>query len=57
MSITEKNLSAQELRERYKAERDKRVRNDGPEQYLEPTGRFAHLLEDPYTEVKHREPR
>jgi len=57
MSITEKNMSAQELRERYKEERDKRIRNDGPEQYLEPTGRFAHLLEDPYTEVKHREPR
>jgi cation diffusion facilitator CzcD-associated flavoprotein CzcO len=39
-----------ELRARYRAERDKRLRPDGNEQYLEPTGRFAHLLEDPYVE-------
>ena len=57
MSITENNLSAEELRERYKIERDKRVRNDGPDQYQEPTGRFAHLLEDPYTTIEERAPR
>jgi len=57
MSITEENPSGEELRERYKIERNKRLRNDGPEQYLEPTGRFAHLLEDPYTKIEDREPR
>ena len=57
MSITENNLSAEQLRERYKLERDKRVRNDGPNQYLKPSGRFAHLLEDPYINREEREPR
>jgi cation diffusion facilitator CzcD-associated flavoprotein CzcO len=44
------------LRQRYRAERDKRLRPDGNNQYLQPTGRFAHLLDDPYTEVVPREP-
>ncbi|MEZ5205013.1 MAG: NAD(P)/FAD-dependent oxidoreductase [Acidimicrobiales bacterium] len=41
---------------RYRAERDKRLRADGNDQYLEPTGRFAHLLEDPYVERVDRDP-
>jgi cation diffusion facilitator CzcD-associated flavoprotein CzcO len=45
------------LRVRYRAERDKRLRPDGNAQYLEPVGRFAHLLDDPYTERVEREPR
>ncbi|HEY1708518.1 MAG TPA: NAD(P)/FAD-dependent oxidoreductase [Rhizomicrobium sp.] len=37
------------LREKYRAERDKRLREDGPNQYVEMTGRFAHYNEDdPY---------
>jgi len=36
------------LRERYRAERDKRLRADGNEQYVEMTGDYAHYLEDPY---------
>jgi cation diffusion facilitator CzcD-associated flavoprotein CzcO len=44
------------LRERYKIERDKRIRPDGNEQYLQPTGRFADLLDDPYVDVVPREP-
>ena len=39
-----------DLRERYRAERDKRLRPEGNDQYLEPTGRFASLLDDPYCE-------
>ena len=31
------------LRERYKSERDKRIRPDGNEQYLEATGSFLHF--------------
>ncbi|WP_374577193.1 flavin-containing monooxygenase [Phenylobacterium sp.] len=38
------------LREKYRAERDKRLRGDGNEQYVEMKGRFAHYLEDPYIE-------
>jgi cation diffusion facilitator CzcD-associated flavoprotein CzcO len=44
----------QELRQRYRLERDKRLRPDGKDQYIEPTGRFAHLVDDPYTEVSER---
>lgn len=44
------------VRERYRLERDKRLRPDGNDQYLEPTGRFAHLLDDPYTERVERAP-
>jgi cyclohexanone monooxygenase len=38
------------LREKYRAERDKRLRPDGNQQYLEVTGPFAHFVEDPYVE-------
>jgi len=36
------------LKAKYRAERDKRVRADGNEQYVEMKGQFAHYLEDPY---------
>jgi cyclohexanone monooxygenase len=36
------------LKARYRAERDRRLRADGNEQYREITGQFAHYLEDPY---------
>lgn len=44
------------LRVKYRAERDKRLREEGNEQYLQPTGRFAYLLEDPYVPRTEREP-
>ncbi len=49
-------IDTDELRRRYLAERDKRLRADGNEQYVEMTGQFAHYLEDPYVEVTPREP-
>src|ERR1700749_3379296 len=36
------------LKAKYRAERDKRLRRDGNEQYTEIKGQFAHYLEDPY---------
>ena len=36
------------LREKYRQERDKRLRKDGNAQYLEVVGEFSHFLEDPY---------
>ncbi len=36
------------LRAKYRAERDKRLRADGNEQYLEVEGDFAHYRDDPY---------
>ena len=38
------------LREKYREERDKRLRADGNEQYVEVDGEFAHYLDDPYVE-------
>ncbi len=49
-------LDRDAIHARYRAERDKRLRDDGNAQYLEPVGRFAHYLEDPYVEVTEREP-
>jgi len=40
----------EKLREKYRAERDKRLRVDGNEQYVEIKGDFAHYLDDPYVE-------
>jgi hypothetical protein len=45
------------LRKKYAEERDKRLRADGNEQYLEIKGKFAHYLDDPYTPVTPRAPK
>ncbi|WP_395156338.1 flavin-containing monooxygenase, partial [Ilumatobacter sp.] len=44
------------LRSKYIEERDKRLRSDGNEQYVELTGQFARYLEDPYVKPVEREP-
>jgi cyclohexanone monooxygenase len=44
------------LREKYRTERDKRLREEGNDQYVEVTGEFAHFVEDPYVERTEREP-
>lgn len=44
------------LREKYRAERDKRLREDGNDQYVEIKGRFARYLSDPYVGPVEREP-
>jgi cyclohexanone monooxygenase len=38
------------LREKYRQERDKRIRPEGNEQYVEVEGKFAHFVDDPYVE-------
>jgi cyclohexanone monooxygenase len=43
------------LRRKYREERDKRLRPDGNDQYLQITGRFAHYLDDPYTPFVERD--
>lgn len=42
------DFDATALRDKYKAERDKRIRRDGNEQYLEMKGEFSQYKEDPY---------
>ena len=49
-------IDREALRDKYRAERDKRLRPDGNAQYIEPKGRFAHFLDDPYVERVEREP-
>ncbi|TDJ20109.1 MAG: NAD(P)/FAD-dependent oxidoreductase [Deltaproteobacteria bacterium] len=38
------------LRKKYREEREKRIRQDGNEQYVEVKGEFAHYLDDPYVD-------
>lgn len=45
-----------DLRIKYRLERDKRLRDDGNEQYIKPTGQFAHLVRDAYVSAIQREP-
>jgi len=47
---TDPGFDPDALRERYREERDRRLRSDGNEQYVEVAGRFAHFLDDPYVE-------
>ena len=44
------------LREKYRAERDKRLRAEGNAQYLEVVGEYAHYIEDPWVQPVSREP-
>jgi cyclohexanone monooxygenase len=46
----ELGFDPEQLKAKYRAERDKRLRSDGNEQYVEIAGQFAHYLEDPYVE-------
>ena len=38
------------LKAKYLQERDKRIREDGNEQYVEVTAEFSHYIDDPYVE-------
>lgn len=53
---TTTDIDSAALRAKYRQEREKRLRPDGNDQYIEPTGRFAHFLDDPYAEPADREP-
>ncbi|MGE0287972.1 MAG: flavin-containing monooxygenase [Bradyrhizobium sp.] len=45
------------LRRKYLEERNKRLRPDGNDQYVQIKGRLAHYLDDPYTPVTPRAPK
>ena len=47
-NIEELGFDPDALRARYRAERDKRLRPDGIQQFVEPAGDFSHYVEDPY---------
>ena len=44
------------LRKKYREERDRRIRPDGNEQYVEVKGEYAHYLDDPYVKPIERTP-
>ncbi len=44
------------LREKYRLERDKRLRDEGNSQYIEISGEYEEYLEDPYVAPFEREP-
>ena len=46
--------NADELQRKYREERDKRLRADGNEQYVEVSGVFADYVRDPYVEAEPR---
>jgi hypothetical protein len=52
-----KAIDKDAIRARYLAERDKRLRSDGNDQYIRIAGVFDEYLEDPYTPVAPREPK
>ena len=48
--VDDLGFDPRDLRRKYREERDKRLRADGNEQYVEMAGKFAHYLDDPYIE-------
>ena len=52
IAFDEKSLgfNPEELREKYKTERDKRIRQDGNSQYTETAGDFSKYVDDPYAD-------
>ncbi|MEM7078248.1 MAG: NAD(P)/FAD-dependent oxidoreductase [Pseudomonadota bacterium] len=51
------DFDPEELRAKYRAERDKRLRADGEAQYIEMADEFAHYADDdPYAEADERDP-
>ena len=50
MNPKEALLDPDVMRERYRIERDKRLRVDGNDQYVDVVGPFAHYTDDPYIE-------
>ena len=55
-SLGEIDFDPHALKARYLAERDKRLRDDANEQYVEVTGDFSNYVDDPYVARSEREP-
>ncbi len=50
--VDELGFDPDALREKYKVERDKRIRPDGNNQYIEIKGEFSNYIDDPYIKEK-----
>jgi len=51
-----KTIDKDAIKQKYRQERDKRLRADGNEQYLRIAGQLSHYLDDPYTPRQERDP-
>ena len=56
MTSVTNDFDPEALRRKYREERQKRLRPDGNEQYVEPKGALARYREDPYVEPVERAP-
>jgi cation diffusion facilitator CzcD-associated flavoprotein CzcO len=56
MSSVPAQIDREALQAKYRSEREKRLRPDGNDQYIEPTGPFARFLDDCYAEPIDRAP-
>lgn len=54
--VGELDFNPEALKKKYLAERDKRLRVDGNEQYQQVTAEFSRYVDDPYAEAFQREP-
>ena len=52
-----KIIDKQALSQKYREERDKRIRPDGNDQYIRIENQLSHYLDDPYTEFRERAPK
>src|SRR6202165_2343881 len=50
-------IDKERLRQKYMEERNKRLRADGNDQYIQVKGQLAHYLDDPYTPLTPRDPK
>src|SRR5579872_6858878 len=50
LDTTDLDFDPVALRDKYRIERDKRLRPDGNDQYVEVKGDFSHYVDDPYVE-------
>ena len=55
-TLGEIDFDPRELHDRYIQERDKRLRDDANDQYIEVVGDFTNYVDDPYAEPLEREP-
>ncbi len=55
--VQRKPIDKDAIRERYRIERDKRLRSDGIDQYTRIAGLFDDYLDDPYTPITPRAPK
>ena len=53
---SEKTFDAKKIEAIYKKEREKRIREDGPTQFLQAVGKYSHFKEDPWAVPFVRDP-